>query len=51
VFLADPETKGIVLIGEIGGVAEESAAEYLMKNNSVCKIELNVTRISFPNWF
>ncbi|CAB3364076.1 Hypothetical predicted protein [Cloeon dipterum] len=34
VFLADPETKGIVLIGEIGGVAEESAAEYLMKNNS-----------------
>jgi len=32
-FQADPETEGILLIGEIGGEAEELAAEWLTKNN------------------
>ena len=35
-FLKDDETKSIVMIGEIGGTAEEEAAEYI-KNSSIKK--------------
>jgi succinyl-CoA synthetase alpha subunit len=32
--MEDPETEGIVMIGEIGGENEEMAADWIRKNNT-----------------